>query len=85
LKLDASWHIRGNSYDFQVSPLNENREMVVAQPVDPDFAFPSGRYALVFAGLGYDFTVEGPITAPAQCLESFEAMSGPVFTECRPK
>jgi hypothetical protein len=85
LNPDASWHIRGNSYDFQVSPLNENREMVAARPEDPDFAFPSGRYALVFAGLAYDFTVEGPITAPAQCLESFEAVSGPVFTECRPK
>jgi hypothetical protein len=85
VKPDASWHIRGNSYEFQVSPLNENREMVAVRPGDPDFGFPSGRYALVFEGLAYDFTVDGPITAAAQCLESFEAVSGPVFTECRPK
>jgi hypothetical protein len=85
VKPASSWHIRGNSYDFQVSPLNENREMVVVRPDDPDFALPSGRYALVFGGLAYDFTVDGPITAPAQCLESFEAVNGPVFTECRPK
>jgi hypothetical protein len=84
-KPDASWHIRGNSYDFQVSPVNENHEMVVVRPEDPDFMFPSGRYALIFAGLAYDFTVDGPITDPTQCLESFEAVNGLVFTECRPK
>jgi hypothetical protein len=84
-KPDASWHIRGNSYEFLVSPLNENREMVVVRAMDKDFALPSGRYALVFGGLAYDFTVAGPITEPAQCLESFEAVNGPVFTECRPK
>jgi hypothetical protein len=85
LKPDTAWHIRGNSYEFQVSPLNENREMVVIRPPDLNFALPSGRYALVFGGLAYDFTVDGPITAPAQCLESFEAVNGPVFSECRPK
>jgi hypothetical protein len=85
LKPEASWHIRGNSYDFPVSPLNENREMVVARPEDPDFAFPAGRYALVFEGLAYDFTVDGPITDPAQCLESFEAVNGSVFSQCGPK
>jgi hypothetical protein len=59
--------------------------MVVVRPQDPDFALPSGRYVLVFGGLAYDFTVDGPITDPAQCLESFEAVNGPIFTECRPK
>jgi hypothetical protein len=83
-KLDGTWRIRSNSYDLQVSPLSENREMVVVRPGDPGFALPSGRYALVFAGLAYDFTVDGPITAAAQCLESFEAVSGPIFTECGP-
>jgi hypothetical protein len=82
---EASWHIRANSYDFPVSPLNENREMVAARPEDPDFSFPSGRYVLVFEGLAYDFTVDGPITDPAQCLESFEAVNGPVFGQCAPK
>jgi hypothetical protein len=59
--------------------------MVVARPVDPDFAFPAGRYALVLGGTAYDFSVEGPITAATQCLESFEAVGGPVFSECRTK
>ena len=85
LKPDTSWRIRSNSYEFQVSPLNENREMVVVRPQDPDFALPSGRYVLVFGGLAYDFTVDGLITDPVQCLESFEAVNGPIFTECRPK
>jgi hypothetical protein len=44
----------------------------------------AGRYAVVLGGLAYDFTVDGPITASAQCLESFEALNGPVFSECRP-
>ena len=84
-KPEALWRIRSNSYEFQVSPLNENREMVLVGAKSPDFEFPSGRYALVLGGLAYDFTVEGPITDPAQCLESFEAVNGPVFTPCRPK
>jgi hypothetical protein len=84
-KVESSWRIRANSYDFRVSPLNENREMVAIRPEEADFALPPGRYALVFGGLAYDFTVDGPITDRAQCLESFEATNGPVFTECRTK
>ena len=84
-KPDSLWRIRSNSFDLPVSPLNENREMVVVRSENPDFTFPAGRYALVIGGLAYDFTVEGRITDPAQCLESFEAVNGPVFTPCRPK
>jgi hypothetical protein len=84
-KLDTSWRMRGISYGFNVSPMSENREMVAMRPEVDDLVLPAGRYALVFNGLGYDFTVDGPITAAAQCLESFEAANGPIFTECRPK
>ena len=83
-KPDASWRIWGFSYEFNVSPMSENHEMVVIRPEADDLVLPAGRYALVLNGLGYDFTVNGPITDAAQCLESFEAASGPIFTECRP-
>ena len=77
----ASWRIRDKSYEFQVSPLESNREMVVIQP-NPDFVFPPGRYALVLNGYGYDFTVAGPITAPEQCLEQVQVVDGIVVSEC---
>jgi hypothetical protein len=81
--LESSWRIRGNAYDFKVSPLPENREMIAIRPEEEDFVLPAGRYALALGGLGYDFSVDGPVTAAAQCLESFEALNGPVFSECR--
>jgi hypothetical protein len=79
-----SWRIRSNSYDFNVSPMSETREMVAIRPEAADFVLPAGRYALVLSGMAYDFTVDGPVTDPAQCLESFAAANGPVFTQCRP-
>ena len=86
VKPEASWHIRGgNPFTFQVSPLNESREMVAARPEDPELVLPSGRYALVLGGVAYDFTVDGPVTDITQCLESFEAVGGAVFTDCKPK
>ena len=79
--IEGSWRIRDKSYEFQVSPLENNREMVVIQP-SPDFVFPPGRYALVLNGYGYDFTVAGPITAPEQCLEQVQVVDGIVVSEC---
>jgi hypothetical protein len=85
VKPEASWHILGNAHDFLVSPLNESREMVVARPEDANLALAAGRYALVVGTLAYDFAVDGPITDPAQCLESVETTGGLVFNECKPK
>ena len=82
--VEASWRIRDKSYEFQVSPLESNREMIVIQP-DPEFVFPPGRYALVLNGFGYDFTVAGPVTAPEQCLEQVQVTDGIVVTECPKK
>jgi hypothetical protein len=82
--VDGSWRVRGNSYEFKVSPLNENHEMVAIRPDKDNFTFPAGRYALVLGATAFDFSVDGPITTSAQCLESFEAVSGPVYTECPP-
>jgi hypothetical protein len=84
-ELQNSWRMRGNSYDFNVMPLSENREMVAIPPDSADLVLPAGRYALVFGGLAYDFTVDGLVTDRAQCLESVMASNGQVYTECRPK
>ena len=80
----STWRIRSNSYEFDVAPLNENHEMITIRPETTDFALPAGRYALVLNGLAYDFTIDGPITDRAQCIESVAALNGPVYTDCGP-
>lgn len=46
-------------------------------------AFPAGRYSLVLKGQAFDFTVSGPITDPAHCLERTEAANGAYYSECQ--
>ena len=77
------WTIRNIAFDFRVAPVEQNREMVLLRPEDSAFTFPPGRYALILKGQAYDFTVAGPITDPAQCLERVEAANGNFFHECQ--
>jgi hypothetical protein len=81
--IEDSWIIRNVSYDFRVAPVSENSEMLLMLPENPDFVFPAGRYGLVIKGQAYDFTVAGPITETAQCLEGVEASNGTFYSECR--
>ena len=81
--LDDLWAVRNSSYEFRVAPLSEHPEMIVMQSENESFAFPAGRYALVLKGQAYDFSVAGPITEPAQCLERIQAVNGAVYSECR--
>jgi hypothetical protein len=81
--VEDSWTIRNVSYDFRVAPLGENSEMLVIRPENADFVFSAGRYALVVKGQAYDFTVAGPITEAAQCLEGIKAENGTFYSECR--
>jgi hypothetical protein len=81
--VEDSWTIRNVSYDFRVAPLGESSEMLVIRPDNADFVFPAGRYALVVKGQAYDFTVAGPITEAAQCLEGIKAENGTFYSECR--
>jgi hypothetical protein len=78
-----TWTIRNISYDFRVAPLGEGSEMLVITPESEDFVFPAGRYGLVIKGQAYDFTIAGPITEPAQCLEGIKAENGTLYSECR--
>jgi hypothetical protein len=82
-----TWTIRNISYDFRVAPLGEGSDMLVITPESEDFVFPAGRYGLVVKGQAYDFTIAGPITEPAQCLEGIKAENGTFYSECprRPK
>jgi hypothetical protein len=81
--LQDTWTIRNISYDFRVAPLSEGSEMLMIRPENEDFVFPAGRYGLVIKGQAYDFTVAGPITETAQCLEGIKAENGTFYSECR--
>jgi hypothetical protein len=81
--MEDSWTIRNVSYEFRVAPLSEGSEMLMIRPENADFVFPAGRYGLVVKGQAYDFTVAGPITEAAQCLESVKASNGTFYSECR--
>jgi hypothetical protein len=77
------WTIRNVSYDFRVAPLAEGSDMLLIRPEQDDFVFPAGRYGLVIKGQAFDFTVAGPITEAAQCLEGIKAENGTFYSECR--
>jgi hypothetical protein len=81
--VDDPWTIRNVSYDFRVAPLGDSSEMLVVRPEREEFVLPAGRYALVVKGQAYDFTVAGPITEAAQCLERVDAANGTFYSECR--
>lgn len=78
-----AWTIRNISYNFTVAPFGDNPEMILVRPEKPDFVLPAGRYALVLKGVVYDFTVAGPITDPAQCLERVAAVNGTFYSACK--
>jgi hypothetical protein len=77
-----TWAIRNISYDFRAAPLNNNPEMVLIGPEDPEFVFGPGRYAVAFKGQAYDFSVVGPVKQAAQCLDRVEADHGVFYSEC---
>src|SRR5499427_9906245 len=83
MNVQDTWTIRNISYDFRVAPLGEGSELLIIRPESEDFVFPAGRYGLVIKGQAYDFTIAGPITEPAQCLEGIKAENGTFYSECR--
>src|SRR5215471_6663064 len=83
INVQDTWTIRNISYDFRVAPLGEGSEILMIKPENEDFVFPAGRYGLVIKGQAYDFTVAGPITEAAQCLEGIKAENGTFYSECR--
>jgi hypothetical protein len=80
--IDGEWTIRSKSYVFRVAPVGDSPEMVVLRSGDSQSALTPGRYALVLAGKGYDFTIDGQITDTAQCVERTDIIGGTVYSEC---
>jgi hypothetical protein len=81
--IEGSWVVRSNAYQMRVAPVEGNSEMIVIRPEHPEVLFPAGRYALVLKGIAYDFTLDGPMTDTAHCLERTDALNAPIYTECR--
>jgi hypothetical protein len=82
-KIEGQWAVRSKSYEFRVAPLGDNPEMVLLQPADQNLSLTPGRYVLVLAGRGYDFTVAGKVTDTDQCLERTDVLGGAVYSQCR--
>lgn len=82
-KVDGQWAIRSKSYMYRIGPVGDNSEMIALHPQDPQLMLSPGRYVLVIAGKGYDFTVAGKITDIAQCIERTDVVGGSVYSECR--
>jgi hypothetical protein len=79
----SDWTVRRIFYEMKVAPLDSNPAMILIRPASPDFLFPAGRYALILKTMAYDFSVDGSITDPTQCVEVNEEDSAPEYIECR--
>lgn len=82
MSLEGTWRVRSMSLEYKVSPIAGQSEMVIAQ-TDDNRSLAAGRYVLALNGIGYDFTIEGPVQSPAHCLEGFESSNGTIYSECR--
>jgi hypothetical protein len=82
-EIGGEWAIRSKTYVFRVAPVGDNPEMILLHAADSQPSLSPGRYALVLAGRGYDFTIEGQVTDLAQCLERTDVVGGSVYSECR--
>lgn len=79
-----SWVIRSMSFPYKVGPVEEQPRMLLLQPEQDGFALTPGRYVVVVKGIGYDFTVAGEVTDPAQCVERINATNGAFYSPCPP-
>jgi len=83
-KVEGIWAMRNVAYNYRVAPLTEQPEMLVMESDLANFDLPAGRYGMVLKDVVYDFTVAGPITETAQCLERTVATNGTFYSECKP-
>jgi hypothetical protein len=82
-QVSDAWNIRNVSFEFRVRPIAGNPEMLLIQAENPEFALPAGRYVLALKNQAYDFTVNGKVTDPAQCLERTDAANGEFYSDCK--
>jgi hypothetical protein len=81
--IDDNWVMRNSSIPYRMAPKKDNPDMYEIRSENPDAPLAPGRYALVLKGLAYDFSVEGPVTDPRQCLERLVATNGRFYSECK--
>ena len=75
--------MRSTSYELRVAPVLEQPEMVLFRPETPVICFSCRTLRTRAASQAFDFTVSGPITHSAHCLERTEAANGTFYSECR--
>jgi hypothetical protein len=78
-----SWVIRNVTFPFRVSPLPDNPEMYELHSEDPALELTPGRYALVVKNQAYDFTVDGDVVDPKQCIERIVTANGTFYSDCK--
>jgi hypothetical protein len=80
---DVTWVIRNISFPFRASPLPDSPEMYELHSEDPALELTPGRYALIVKNQAYDFSVEGQISDPKQCIERIVASNGTFYADCK--
>jgi hypothetical protein len=82
-KADENWVIRNISYPYRTAPVKDRPEMYEIQSKAADSVLLPGRYALIVKGQSFDFTVEGEISDPRQCLQRLAAQNGTFYSACQ--
>jgi hypothetical protein len=80
---DDTWVIRNVAFPFRSSPLADNPDMYELHSEDPALELTPGRYALILKSQSYDFSVEGEIVDPRQCIERIVASNGTYYSDCK--
>lgn len=80
---EDAWVIRNISFPFRSSPVNDNPEMSELHSEDPALELPAGRYALVLKTQAYDFSVDGNVVDPRQCIERTIGTTGMFYSNCK--
>jgi hypothetical protein len=82
--IDDAWVIRNISFPFRSSPVRDNPEMRELHSEDPSLELTPGRYTLVLKTQAYDFSVEGNVVDPRQCIERIVGPTGALYySDCK--
>jgi len=80
---DDAWVMRNMSFPLRSSPVNDSPEMIELHSEDPALELTPGRYVLVLKNQAYDFSVEGNVVDPRQCIERIVGSTGIFYSDCK--
>ena len=80
---DDAWVMRNISFPLRSSPVSDSPEMIELHSEDPALELTPGRYALVLKTQAYDFSVEGNVVDPKQCIERIVGSAGAFYSDCK--